>query len=342
MSEVVLEMTDAAFRHFISSPSLTKPLGKKQGSGIFSVNLKIRKGQILGLVGPNGAGKTTLMRILAGIFPIQKGQIMYRDSELDEFSPISDFGLRSVVGHMPEQVRWQGKVSVKRTLEDIAEMRGVSYRVDGILMMVGLFEMKDSPLDQLSQGMRQRLTLATALLGSPKILLLDEPFNGLDPVAIRAFEKLLHKLTEKGVSIIISSHRVAGMVHLVDRLALIHRGQLLIEGTLKDIENEYELDNRIEIQGTGKIPDFESILTDSASLLDTQTSEDGWLAVIRNQDRHLLKNLIESNAEISTWKTKDTDIVEMLCSATGQNLDEIGFEVISSTMIPYKSRGEEE
>ena len=267
---------------------------------------------------------------------------MYRGSELDEFSPISDLGLRSVVGHMPEQVRWQGKVSVKRALEDIAEMRGVSYRVDGILTMVGLSEMKDSPLDQLSQGMRQRLTLATALLGSPKILLLDEPFNGLDPVAIRAFEKLLHTLTQKGVSIIISSHRVAGMVHLVDRLALIHRGQLLIEGTLKDIENEYQLDNRIEIQGTGKIPDFQSMLTDSASLLDTQTRDDGWLVVIRNQDSNLLKDLIDSNAEISTWKTKDTDIVEMLCSATGQNLDEIGFEVISSTMIPYKSRGEEE
>lgn len=342
MAEVVLEMKGAAFRHFISSRSLTKPFAKKQGSGIFSVNLKIRKGQILGLVGPNGAGKTTLMRILAGIFPIQKGQIMYRGSELDEFSPISDLGLRSVVGHMPEQVRWQGKVSVKRALEDIAEMRGVSYRVDGILTMVGLSEMKDSPLDQLSQGMRQRLTLATALLGSPKILLLDEPFNGLDPVAIRAFEKLLHTLTQKGVSIIISSHRVAGMVHLVDRLALIHRGQLLIEGTLKDIENEYQLDNRIEIQGTGKIPDFQSMLTDSASLLDTQTRDDGWLVVIRNQDSNLLKNLIDSNAEISTWKTKDTDIVEMLCSATGQNLDEIGFEVISSTMIPYKSRGEEE
>ena len=342
MAEVVLEMNNAAFRHFISSRSLTKPFGKKEGSGIFSVSLKIRKGQILGLVGPNGAGKTTLMRILAGIFPIQKGQISYRDSELKEFSPISDFGLRSVVGHMPEQVRWQGKVSVKRTLEDIAEMRGVSYRVDGILTMVGLSEMKDSPLDQLSQGMRQRLTLATALLGSPKILLLDEPFNGLDPVAIRAFEKLLHKLTQKGVSIIISSHRVAGMVHLVDRLALIHRGQLLIEGTLKDIENEFELDNRIEIHGTGKIPEFQSLLSDSASLLETQTSEDGWSAVIRNQDRNLLKSLIDSDAEISTWKTKDTDIVEMLCSATGQKLDEIGFEVISSTMMPYKSRGEEE
>jgi len=342
MSDVVLELKDAAFRHSISSRSLSKPFGKIQGTGIYSINLKLRKGQILGLVGPNGAGKTTLMRVLAGIFPIQKGEIMYGDSKTNPLLPTSELTLRSVVGHMPEQVRWQGKVSVKRTLEDIAEMQGVSYRVDGILTIVGLSEMKDSQLDQLSQGMRQRLTLATALLGSPKILLLDEPFNGLDPVAIRAFEQLLQELAMKGVSIIISSHRVAGMVHIVDRLALLHKGQLLIEGTLKDIENEFELDSRIEIQGPGKIPDFEKILQGSISILESQNTEHGWTVIIRTKDDSLLKKLVSSNIEISTWKVKDADIVEMICAATGQDLDEIGFGVVSSTMMPYKSRGEEE
>lgn len=342
MSDVVLELEDAAFRHSISSRSLSKPFGKKQGSGIFSLNLKLRRGQILGLVGPNGAGKTTLMRILAGIYPIQKGKIKYNKSNSNNLSSISEMELRSVVGHMPEQVRWQGKTTVKRALEDIAEMRGVAFRVDGILTMVGLSEMKDSQLDQLSQGMRQRLTLATALLGSPKILLLDEPFNGLDPVAIRAFEKLLNELAMKGVSIIISSHRVAGMVHIVDRLALLHKGQLLIEGTLKDIESEFELDNRIEIQGPGKMPNFEKILTDSNSILQSQHTELGWTVVVRDKDDNLLNKLVLSDIKINTWKSKDTDIVEMICSATGLELEEIGFNVVSSTMMPYKIRGEEE
>jgi ABC-2 type transport system ATP-binding protein len=342
MSDVVLELEDAAFRHSVSSRSLSKPFGRKQGSGIFSINLKLRKGQILGLVGPNGAGKTTLMRILAGIYPIQKGKIMYNNSKSSQPSSISEMELRSVVGHMPEQVRWQGKTTVKRTLIDIAEMRGVSYRVDGILAMVGLSEMKDSLLDQLSQGMRQRLTLATALLGSPEILLLDEPFNGLDPVAIRAFEKLLDELAMKGVSIIISSHRVAGMVHIVDRLALLHKGQLLIEGTLQDIESEFQLDNRIEVHGPGEMPDFNTLISDSKSILESRNSEHGWTVVVRNKDANLLEKLVSSNIEISTWKAKDTDIVEMICSATGLELEEIGFNVVSSTMMPYKNRGEEE
>ena len=342
MSEVVLEMKDVAFRHQIPSPRLLNPFDKKLGPGIFSINLKIRQGQILGLVGPNGAGKTTLLRMLAGIFSIDKGEIIAAKSNSMKLTNISQTDLRSIVGHMPEQVRWQGKISVKSALTDIAEMRNAVHRVDGILKMVGLGDITNSSLDQLSQGMRQRLTLATALLGSPKILLLDEPFNGLDPVAIRAFEKLLVELSAKGVSIIISSHRVAGMAHLVDRLALLHQGQLLIEGTLNDIENEFELGNRIEISGTGKIPNFNQIIGDNETIIESEKAEESWSVVLRTTNNEILKKLIENGHNILTWKSKEIDIVELLCAATGQNLEEIGFGVISSSMMPYRDRGEEE
>ena len=342
MSEVVLEMVDVAFRHRIPSPRFLNPLEKKPGPGIFSINLKIHQGQILGLVGPNGAGKTTLLRMLAGIFPIDKGRILFAKSTSSDLKNISQVDLRSMVGHMPEQVRWQGKISVKQALSDIAEMRDASHRVDGILKMVGLGDIANSSLDQLSQGMRQRLTLATALLGSPKILLLDEPFNGLDPVAIRAFEKLLITLTSKGVSIIISSHRVAGMVHLVDRLALLHQGQLLIEGTLSDIESEFDLSNRMEISGTGLFPDFEQITGKKNAVIESELTDENWSVVLRSTDEDILKKLIQNDYHISSFKSKEIDIVEMLCAATGQNLDEIGFGVISSSMMPYRNRGEEE
>ena len=280
--------------------------------------------------------------MLAGIFPTDRGNILVEKNDSVELVKISQTNLRSMVGHMPEQVRWQGKISVKNALFDIAEMREAAHRVDGILNMVGLADIADSPLDQLSQGMRQRLTLATALLGSPKILLLDEPFNGLDPVATRAFEKLLVELSKKGVSIIISSHRVAGMVHLVDRLALLHQGQLLIEGTLNDIESEYNLSNRIEITGTGKIPNFDEIIGENEVTIQSNEEDEQWSVVLRSSADGLLKNLIQNNHKILSWKSKEIDIVELLCAATGQNLDEIGFGVITSSMMPYKDRGEEE
>jgi ABC-type multidrug transport system ATPase subunit len=132
------------------------------------------------------------------------------------------------------------------------------------------------------------------------------------------------------------------MVHLVDRLALLHKGQLLIEGTLDDIENEFGLDDRIEIEGLGEMPDFGTLFSDSISILESQSLEHGWKIVVRNKSGNLLKQLVSSNIEISTWKAKDTDIVEMLCAATGLDLDEIGFGVVSSTMMPYRNRGEEE
>ena len=173
-------------------------------------------------------------------------------------------------------------------------------------------------------------------------MLLDEPFNGLDPVAIRAFEKLLLELAKKGVSIIISSHRVAGMVDLVDRLALLHKGQLLIEGTLNDIEDEFDLSNRIEISGTGKIPDFNQMMTDGEKIIQSKNTEENWSVVLRTTSDEVLKKLIQKEHQILTWKSKEIDIVELLCAATGQDLEEIGFGVISSTMMPYKDRGEEE
>ena len=142
---------------------------------------------------------------------------------------------------MPEQVRWEGRVSVKHALESIAMMRNDEVDIDALLQIVGLSSKSEQILDNLSQGMRQRLSLACALIGNPKMLVMDEPLNGLDPLAQRAFCNLLKNLAAKGVSIIISSHQVADLESLVDRVALLHNGQLLIEGTLKQVRKNLDL-----------------------------------------------------------------------------------------------------
>ena len=126
--------------------------------------------------------------------------------------------LREWVGHMPEQVRWQGRASVVEALTQLGDMRGTSTtRVERLPSLVGLSTQRDDPLDNLSQGMRQRLSIAAALLGS-KVLLLDEPFNGLDPVASQAFARLIRKLATKGVSVVVSSHMVAQLEGLIDNV----------------------------------------------------------------------------------------------------------------------------
>ena len=182
------------------------------------------------IIGTNGAGKSTLMRAICGLY------------DCEGFSKSCE-ERRTQIGYMPEQVRWEGRVSVRHALESIAMMRDSEVDIDGIIQTVGLKSKSEHILDNLSQGMRQRLSLACALIGNPRILVMDEPLNGLDPLAQRAFSNLLENLAKKGVAIVISSHQVSDLEALVDNVALLHRGQLLIEGSLNEVRKNLGLED---------------------------------------------------------------------------------------------------
>jgi ABC-type multidrug transport system ATPase subunit len=213
----------------IQDRSSFKPWAKITGPGIYSIDIEILPGTILGLIGPNGAGKTTLLRVISGIYN-PDGQISMDDETR-----------RETIGYMPEQVRWEGRMTVHECLKTISTMNE-GADVWPLIRKVGLANKSETKLDELSQGMRQRLSLACALLGKPKILVMDEPLNGLDPLAQRAFCNLLKDLAAKGVAIVISSHQVAELSELVDRVALLHHGQILTEGTIANIENALDLE----------------------------------------------------------------------------------------------------
>ena len=346
MAEVVLQLIGASCRHYISAPLLTKPWRKILGPGIAKIDLKLHKGAILGLVGPNGAGKTTLLRMLSGILPLQKGTIIsisQQGGQMVETEFTTSLELRKIIGHMPEQVRWQGKKSVLDAMIEIAAMRGSSeHRILGLIKLVGLNSRIDSPLDELSQGMRQRLTLAIALLGSPEILLLDEPFNGLDPVAAQAFAQLLRELSKKGVSIVISSHQVSGLIGIIDRIALLHRGQLLIEGEIKSVEKELKLSDRFDLTGTSQPPSSQLIEKLGMEIIDSNIDNDVWQMQVKGNADGVLKNLISEGVDVESWQPHAPDLVEMLCSSTGLRVEDVGLEITSSAFLPLLQREVEE
>ena len=228
--ESILSLANVSWRHQVRDFSTWKPWAKRDGAGIHSINLKINSGTIIGLVGPNGAGKTTLMRAICGLY------------ECDGFNKSAETR-RACIGYMPEQVRWEGRITVSQAITSISLMRNSTTDVENLIRTVGLSSKSNQLLDNLSQGMRQRLSLACALIGSPKMIVMDEPLNGLDPLAQRAFSNLLKNLAKKGVAIVISSHQVGDLESLVDEVALLHRGQLLINGTLEEIRKSLNLDD---------------------------------------------------------------------------------------------------
>ena len=341
MADEVVELIDVSFRHKIPEPKFTNPWNTRKGPGIFKMNFSLESGKILGLVGPNGAGKTTLLRILAGIIPIDEGKIKLNGVDLSASGESIDGQLRLNVGHMPEQVRWFGNITVLEALNQFAEMREDSISSEKLLSLVGLAGKSDASLDELSQGMRQRLSLAVALMGSPKMLLLDEPFNGLDPVAAKSVEKMIQELANKGVSIIISSHQVSGLVGFIDQLLLIHRGQIVADGTIEDIESKLGLDNRIELRGHGAIPDFTKLFGTDC-VLNNHVKDSDWICIIQYPGPNAVKKIIDAGYEILEWKRKSPDIVELLCHATGLEIEDIGMELQTSDMTPLRSKTEEE
>ena len=334
MAEAILSFKSVQHRHAIPAPKITRPWAKRAGPGIVGVSIDLYKGAVLGLIGPNGAGKTTLLRMMAGVLPLQEGQIQTR-FEGPSWQEVPD--LRHWVGHMPEQVRWQGRSTVVQALTQLGEMRGTSEKkIEQLLALVGLRSRRNEPLDNLSQGMRQRLSIAAALLGSPKVLLLDEPFNGLDPVAAQAFTALVKTLASKGVSVVISSHMVAQLEGLIDRIALLHRGQLLDEGPLEDVERRLGLDGRYVMTGTGPL-DPTSIAHEN-EIVSFKTEHERWTLTVNGKPEETLAAALEANLTLASWAPVRPNLVEWLCAATGMDVDDITLEVASSAMLPMQSK----
>jgi len=238
MAKALLELKGVNFHHKIPSPRLLNPLNKIKGLGIDNISLNLISGNIIGLVGPNGAGKTTLMKLLAGLLIPDNGEIICNEKKLENrYRPNWS---KKMVGMMPENIHWYGSSTPFKVIERLLTIRNMKNdNIEKFLDFVGLGIKAHDSLDSLSQGMHQRLSLACALIGSPDILLLDEPMNGLDPVAREAFAGVLKNLAKQGKAILISSHQLAELERMVDSVILMHNGEIIEEGDLESIREKY-------------------------------------------------------------------------------------------------------
>jgi ABC-2 type transport system ATP-binding protein len=198
------------------------------------ISLEIPPG-IFGLLGPNGAGKTTLMRILATVSSMSKGNITYNNIDWKDTEKI-----RKVIGYLPQNFNFYPKVKVREVLDHVALLKGISDIkarkdiVHKVLSQVNLLEEQEKKMENLSGGMVRRVGIAQAIIGSPQIILIDEPTAGLDPGERNNFRKLLRAIS-KDITVIISSHIVEDIESTCDKVAVLDLGKIIRQGGLDEI-----------------------------------------------------------------------------------------------------------
>ena len=219
------------------------------------VDLEVRSGELFGLIGHNGAGKSTMFKMMLGLIPLTAGEIRIDGAPV----PGSDFrAVRRKVGYLPENVVLYDNLTGAETLDFFARLKGVSPAQNAALLeRVGLMHAAKRRVREYSKGMRQRLGFAQALLGTPRILFLDEPTTGLDPEAIRGFYAILRQLKSEGVTMVITSHILAEIQERVDRLAIMAAGKVQATGTVQALREQMDLPLWFDVRVAPE--DFEAV-----------------------------------------------------------------------------------
>jgi ABC-2 type transport system ATP-binding protein len=224
-------------------------LSKRYGDlqALHEMSLTVRDGEIFGFVGANGAGKTTTMRVVLGVLEADTGRVLWNGDEIT-------FALRRRIGYIPEDRGLYPKMAVQAQLDYFGRLHGMNRREAHTaskewLERLGLADRADSQLQALSHGNQQRVQLAAALVFSPDLLVLDEPFAGLDPVAVDAMSDVLRAQADEGRPVVVSSHQLDIVERLCDRVGIINHGQMVATGTVAELTERGPLRFWVDVPG---------------------------------------------------------------------------------------------
>lgn len=286
--------------------NITKKYGEQLA--VDNVNMTIKKGDIYGFIGQNGAGKTTLIRLITGLIHKSGGEIeLLGANEENELNKA-----RTMVGSLIETPSFYTNMTARENLEVSRLVRNIPGKkcIDEVLELVGLKDVEKKKVKNFSLGMRQRLGIANALMGNPKLLILDEPINGLDPMGIVEIRELLKKINkEKDMTILISSHILSELSELATTYGIISNGKLIEEITAKQLSKKCRQYIDLKVDNTARAV---ILLERELGISDYEVLEDSNIKVFSNLD---------NVGEVNSLLSRSGIIVESI-SVKGKNLEE--------------------
>ena len=226
----------------LKAENLSKSYGNKQV--VKNVSLNVKEGEVVGLLGPNGAGKTTSFYMIVGLIKANNGNVLLNDNNITNIPMYKRAKLG--IGYLSQEASIFRKMTVKNNILSVLEMTNLSkkeqiYKCNQLIDEFGLEKVKDSNGDVLSGGERRRAEIARALSLDPKYILLDEPFAGVDPIAVEDVQNIIRKLKKKKIGILITDHNVHETLSITDRAYLLFEGSILKSGTATELANDKQV-----------------------------------------------------------------------------------------------------
>ncbi len=264
-------------------------------TAVDQVSFSVPKGSIFGLLGPNGAGKTSLIRIITTITRADEGKVFLDGEALNSRHPTQ-------IGYMPEERGLYKKMKVGNHLMYLAQLKGLSKqeakaRIDHWFSKFEIEDWWDKKVDELSKGMQQKIQFIATVIHQPKLLILDEPFSGLDPINTNLIKDEIYQLKEEGTSIIFSTHRMEQVEEICEHIVLINQGKNILQGKVKDVKSEFK-NNDYKIVYEGDLPEN---LGDHFEIKKQQSNQLTIHLSQEDQSGALLQRLIQSGVRIVSF-----------------------------------------
>jgi len=260
------------------------------------ISFSIEKGSIFGLLGPNGAGKTTLIRMITGIFFPDEGKIIFDGRKFDPINDIVN------IGYMPEERGLYKKMKIGEQALYLAQLKGLTRSIAMTKIKEWFIKLEmqswwNKKVEDLSKGMSQKLQFVTTVLHEPKLIILDEPFSGLDPVNSNIIKDEIYKLAQKGTTIVFSTHRMEQVEEICDHIVLINKGKKILDGSVKEVKQNFK-ENLFSI-GFEKIPSL-----NGTTVFDVMGTKDNYYIVKIKEGykpTDVLKYFLQQNASIQSF-----------------------------------------